>query len=176
MSVEKIIKDLEQKIAQIETTVEVSETGSVISVSDGIARVAGLLSVASMEEVTFASGAKGLALNLESDMVGVVIVSGADMVREGEEVTRTGRVLSIPVGEALLGRVVDPLMNAVDGEKITGLTDMELVEKIAPGVMDREPVNVPMQTGVKSIDAMIPIGRGQRELIIGDRQTGKTTT
>ena len=114
MSVEKIIKDLEQKIAQIETTVEVSETGSVISVSDGIARVAGLLSVASMEEVTFASGAKGLALNLESDMVGVVIVSGADMVREGEEVTRTGRVLSIPVGEALLGRVVDPLMNAVD--------------------------------------------------------------
>ena len=175
MSVEKIIKDLEQKIAQIETTVEVSETGSVISVSDGIARVAGLLSVASMEEVTFASGAKGLALNLESDMVGVVIVSGADMVREGEEVTRTGRVLSIPVGEALLGRVVDPLMNAVDGEKITGLTDMELVEKIAPGVMDREPVNVPMQTGVKSIDAMIPIGRGQRELIIGDRQTGKTT-
>ncbi len=175
MSVEKIIKDLEQKIADIKTTVEISEVGTVISVSDGIARVAGLLSVASMEEVTFASGAKGIALNLESDMVGVVIVSGADGVREGEEVSRTGRVLSIPVGEALLGRVVDPLMNAVDGEKLSGLTDVELVEKIAPGVMDREPVNVPMQTGVKSIDAMIPIGRGQRELIIGDRQTGKTT-
>ncbi|MEI6810876.1 MAG: F0F1 ATP synthase subunit alpha [Candidatus Nomurabacteria bacterium] len=175
MSVEKIIKDLEQKIAEISTTVEVSEIGNVISVSDGIARVSGLLSCASMEEVTFASGAKGIALNLESDMVGIVIVSGADMVREGEEVSRTGRVLSIPVGEALLGRVVDPLMNSVDGQKISGLTDVELVEKIAPGVMEREPVNQPMQTGLKSIDAMIPIGRGQRELIIGDRQTGKTT-
>jgi F-type H+-transporting ATPase subunit alpha len=175
MSVEKIIKDLEQKIAEISTKVEVSEVGNVISVSDGIARVSGLLSCASMEEVTFASGAKGIALNLESDMVGIVIVSGADAVREGEEVSRTGRVLSIPVGEALLGRVVDPLMNPVDGQKISGLTDVELVEKIAPGVMEREPVNQPMQTGIKSIDAMIPIGRGQRELIIGDRQTGKTT-
>lgn len=175
MSVEKIIKDLEQKIADISTKVEINEVGTVISVGDGIARVSGLLSCASMEEVTFASGAKGLALNLESDMVGVVIVSDADLVREGEEVTRTGRVLSIPVGEALLGRVVDPLMNPVDGEKLSGLNNFELVEKIAPGVMDREPVNVPMQTGIKSIDAMIPVGRGQRELIIGDRQTGKTT-
>jgi F-type H+/Na+-transporting ATPase subunit alpha len=175
MSVEKIIKDLEQKIASITTEVEIHEVGTVISVSDGIARVSGLLSCASMEEVTFASGAKGLALNLESEMVGVVIVSGADMVREGEEVTRTGRVLSVPVGEALLGRVVDPLMNPVDGQKLSGLKDSELVEKIAPGVMDREPVNVPMQTGIKAIDAMIPVGRGQRELIIGDRQTGKTT-
>lgn len=175
MSVEKIIKDLEKKIADISTEIEVNEVGNVISVSDGIARVSGLTSVASMEEVTFASGAKGLALNLESDMVGVVIVSGADGVSEGEEVTRTGRVLAIPVGEALLGRVVDPLMNPVDGAKITGLNHTELVEKIAPGVMEREPVNVPMQTGIKAIDAMIPIGRGQRELIIGDRQTGKTT-
>ncbi|MCX6756771.1 MAG: F0F1 ATP synthase subunit alpha [Candidatus Nomurabacteria bacterium] len=175
MSVEKIIKDLEKKIADISTEIEVNEVGNVISVSDGIARVSGLTSVASMEEVTFASGAKGLALNLESDMVGVVIVSGADGVSEGEEVTRTGRVLAIPVGEALLGRVVDPLMNPVDGAKITGLNHVELVEKIAPGVMEREPVNVPMQTGIKAIDSMIPIGRGQRELIIGDRQTGKTT-
>jgi F-type H+-transporting ATPase subunit alpha len=175
MSVEKIIKDLEQKIASITTEVEIHEVGTVISVSDGIARVSGLLSCASMEELTFASGAKGLALNLESEMVGVVIVSGADMVKEGEEVTRTGRVLSIPVGEALLGRVVDPLMNPVDGQKLSGLKDVELVEKIAPGVMDREPVNVPMQTGIKAIDAMIPVGCGQRELIIGDRQTGKTT-
>lgn len=175
MSVDKIIQDLEKKISTLETEVQVSETGNVISVSDGIARVSGLTSCASMEEVTFASGAKGLALNLESDMVGIVIVSGADAVREGEEVSRTGRVLAIPVGEALLGRVVDPLMNAVDGEKLSGLDATELVEKIAPGVMEREPVNVPMQTGVKAIDAMIPVGRGQRELIIGDRQTGKTT-
>jgi F-type H+-transporting ATPase subunit alpha len=175
MSVEKIIKDLESKIATLSTEVEIAETGTVISVSDGIARIAGLTSVASMEEVRFASGARGLALNLESDMVGAVIVTGADSVREGEEVTRSGRVLSIPVGDALLGRVVDPLVNALDGGKLSGLKDIELVEKIAPGVMEREPVNVPMQTGVKAIDAMIPIGRGQRELIIGDRQTGKTT-
>lgn len=175
MSVEKIIKDIEQKIAAISQEVYVNEIGYVISVGDGIARVSGLSSCASMEEVTFSSGAKGLALNLESDHVGIVIISGADMVREGEEVTRTGRILSIPVGESLLGRVVDPLMNAVDGETLSLLTDRELVEKIAPGVMEREPVNVPLQTGIKSIDAMIPVGRGQRELIIGDRQTGKTT-
>jgi F-type H+/Na+-transporting ATPase subunit alpha len=175
MSVEKIIKDLEKKIESLQTEVEVSETGKVVSVSDGIARISGLTSCASMEEIRFASGATGLALNLESDMVGAVIVTGADTVREGEEVSRTGRVLSIPVGDALLGRVVNPLMHPLDGEKLIGLADTELVEKIAPGVMDREPVNQPLQTGVKAIDAMIPVGRGQRELIIGDRQTGKTT-
>jgi F-type H+-transporting ATPase subunit alpha len=175
MSVEKIIQELEQKIAHTSTSVEVEEVGTVISVGDGIARVSGLLSCASLEEVTFASGAKGLALNLESDMVGIVIISGADLVAEGQEVTRTKRVLSIPVGESLLGRVVDPLMNPLDGQPLSGLDGRELVEKIAPGVMEREPVNVALQTGIKAIDAMIPIGRGQRELIIGDRQTGKTT-
>lgn len=175
MSVEKIIQELEQKIQTLSTEVAIQEVGNVVSVSDGIARVSGLLSCASMEEVVFASGARGLALNLESDMVGVVIVTGADLVREGEEVTRTKQVLSIPVGEALLGRVVDPLMNPVDGKVLTGLHNKELVEKIAPGVMDREPVNQSLQTGIKAIDAMIPVGRGQRELIIGDRQTGKTT-
>ncbi len=175
MSVEKIIKELEQKIAATSTDIAVEEVGTVVSVSDGIARVSGILSCASMEEVTFASGAKGLALNLESDIVGVVIVSGADMVREGEEVIRTKRVLSIPVGEELLGRVVDPLMNPVDGKSLPVMKHRELVEKIAPGVMDREPVNQALQTGIKAIDAMIPVGRGQRELIIGDRQTGKTT-
>jgi len=128
-----------------------------------------------MEEVRFASGAKGLALNLESDMVGIVIIEGADLVREGEEVTRTKQVLSISVGDSLLGRVVGPLMNPLDGETLSGLTERVLVEKIAPGVMEREPVNQALQTGIKAIDAMIPIGRGQRELIIGDRQTGKTT-
>lgn len=175
MSVEKIIQELEQKIAHLSTTVEVQEVGTVVSVSDGIAQVSGLLSCASLEEVLFSSGAKGLALNLESDMVGVVIISGADLVREGQEVTRTKQVLSIPVGESLLGRVVDPLMNPVDGESISGLNERVLVEKIAPGVMEREPVNQALQTGIKAIDAMIPVGRGQRELIIGDRQTGKTT-
>ena len=175
MSVEKIIQELERKITQATINVEIHEVGTVMSVSDGIARISGLLSCASMEEVTFASGAKGLALNLESDMVGVVIISGADLVHEGEEVTRTKRVLSIAVGEALLGRVVDPLMNPLDGQSLSELNHRELVEKIAPGVMEREPVNQALQTGIKAIDAMIPIGRGQRELIIGDRQTGKTT-
>jgi F-type H+/Na+-transporting ATPase subunit alpha len=175
MSVEKIIKELENKVQGLETSVEVSDIGNVVSVSDGIARISGLREVASMEEVIFASGARGLALNLETDMVGVVIVTGAEKVVEGEEVKRTKQVLSISVGEGLLGRVVDPLMNPLDGFNLTGLTGRELVEKIAPGVMEREPVNVPLQTGVKAIDAMIPVGRGQRELIIGDRQTGKTT-
>ncbi len=175
MSVEKIIQELEEKIAHAQTKVEVQEVGTVVSVGDGIARVSGLLSCASLEEVTFASGARGLALNLESDMVGVVIVDGADLVAEGQEVTRTKRVLSIPVGDSLLGRVVDPLMKPLDGEQLTGLNSRELVEKIAPGVMEREPVTQALQTGIKAIDAMIPIGRGQRELIIGDRQTGKTT-
>ncbi len=175
MSVEKIIKELEQKVQGIETSVEISDIGNVVSVSDGIARVSGLREVASMEEVIFSSGARGLALNLETDMVGVVIVTGAERVVEGEEVKRTKQVLSIPVGEGLLGHVVDPLMNSLDGTKLSGLSGKELVEKIAPGVMEREPVNVPLQTGVKAIDAMIPVGRGQRELIIGDRQTGKTT-
>ena len=128
MSVEKIIQELEQKIANLSTTVEVEEVGTVVSVSDGIARVSGLLSCASLEEVLFASGAKGLALNLESDMIGVVIISGADLVREGQEVTRTKQVLSILVGDSLLGRVVDPLMNPVDGESISGLNTRVLVE------------------------------------------------
>ena len=175
MSVEKIIQDLEKKIGQMGTDITVSEIGSVISVGDGIARVSGLTSVASMEEVSFASGAKGICLNLESDMVGVVIITGADKVREGEEVSRSGQVLSIHVGDALLGRVVDPLMNPLDGKEIHDLHTVELIEKIAPGVMAREPVNQALQTGIKAIDMMIPIGRGQRELIIGDRQTGKTT-
>ena len=175
MSVEKIIQELEQKIQEVNTAVSIEEIGTVLSVGDGIARVSGLLSCASLEEVTFASGAIGLALNLEADIVGVVIISGADSVREGEEVSRTKRVLSIPVSDDLLGRVVDPLMNPVDGGAPLSSTVRELVEKIAPGVMEREPVNVALQTGIKAIDAMIPIGRGQRELIIGDRQTGKTT-
>lgn len=175
MSVETIIKDLEKKINALGTDVAEQEIGTVISVSDGIARVSGLSSVVSMEEVVFASGARGIALNLEADMVGVVIISGGDGVREGESVRRTESVLAIPVGDDVLGRVVDPLMNVLDGGKELTAKHKELVEKIAPGVMTREPVNQPLQTGIKAIDAMIPVGRGQRELIIGDRQTGKTT-
>ena len=175
MSVEKIIRDLENKINELGTNVTEQEVGTVISVSDGIARVVGLPQCMSMEELIFDSGARGLALNLENDTVGIVIISGGDKVCEGEHVRRTNEVLSIPVGDELLGRVVSPLMDVLDGGKEIHLKSRTLVEKIAPGVMDREPVNQPMQTGVKAIDAMIPVGRGQRELIIGDRQTGKTT-
>lgn len=175
MTVEKIIKELEKKIEGLKVDVEVSEVGTVVSVGDGIARVSGLQAVGSMEEVMFASGGRGVCLNLETDMVGVVLINGAENVHEGEEVKRTGKVLSVPVGEALLGRVVDPLMNPLDGEALNELHTRELLEKVAPGVMDRQPVNQPLQTGIKAIDTMIPIGRGQRELIIGDRQTGKTT-
>lgn len=175
MSLQTIIKDLEHKIATLDSQGQSFEIGTVVSVSDGIARVAGLTHVESMEELVFKTGARGLALNLEKDSVGVVLLTGVDGVKEGDEVTRTKEVLSIPVGEALLGRVVSPLVEPLDGKPLPKLSHKERVEKVAPGVMTREPVNQPLQTGIKAIDATIPVGKGQRELIIGDRQTGKTT-
>jgi len=177
MSVEKIIQELNTIIDNTNLNAEISDAGTVSKVYDGIATVFGLANVKSMEMLEFASGATGIAFNLESDNVGVVIIDGADLVCEGERVKSTGKILSVKVSEKLLGRVVDPLMNIVDGgEDLKGGDVKEmLVERVAPGVMTREPVNVPMQTGIKAIDAMIPVGRGQRELIIGDRQTGKTT-
>ncbi len=177
MSVEKIIQELNTIIDDTNLNAEISDVGTVSKVYDGIATVFGLANVKSMEMLEFASGATGIAFNLESDNVGVVIIDGADLVCEGERVKSTGKILSVKVSEKLLGRVVDPLMNIVDGgEDLKGGDVKEmLVERVAPGVMTREPVNVPMQTGIKAIDAMIPVGRGQRELIIGDRQTGKTT-
>lgn len=170
-----LITEIETSIAGMKTGIETNDIGTVASVSDGIAQVMGLTSVQSMEMVTFATGDTGLALNLTKDTVGVVIFGSGTTVREGTEVHRTNSILQVPVGEAFLGRVVDPLMRPVD-EKGTIKSDATYsVEKIAPGVMTREPVNQPLQTGIKAIDAMIPIGRGQRELIIGDRQSGKTT-
>ncbi len=175
MSIQKIQNEIEKMISGMNVNVEVRDAGSVARVYDGIATVLGLSDVASMEMLDFESGAKGIAFNLESDNVGVVIVEGGDKVKEGERVMRTNKILSIPVSDEVLGRVVDPLMKILDGGKEIKSNHFEDIEKIAPGVMAREPVNVPMQTGVKAIDAMIPVGRGQRELIIGDRQTGKTT-
>ena len=175
MSIQKIQNEIEKMISGMNVNVEVRDAGSVARVYDGIATVLGLSDVASMEMLDFESGAKGIAFNLESDNVGVVIVEGGDKVKEGERVMRTNKILSIPVSDDVLGRVVDPLMKILDGGKEIKSNHFEDIEKIAPGVMAREPVNVPMQTGVKAIDAMIPVGRGQRELIIGDRQTGKTT-
>ncbi len=172
--VKGLIENLKSKIAGFEPGVIENEIGTVVSVSDGIAKVAGFPEVQASELLTFESGATGLALNLEEDFIGVIILGEFKGVREGESVTRTKEILSIPVSDAVIGRVLNPLGQEIDGKGAIKSTKRVLVEKVAPGVMLREPVNQPLQTGIKAIDAMIPIGRGQRELIIGDRQTGKT--
>ena len=154
---------------------ELTEVGTVLSVGDGIARVHGLENAMSFEMLELPHGVTGLALNLESDNVGVVLFGDWDKIVEGDTVKRTGDLLEIPVGDELLGRIVDPLGNPLDGKGDINTTSKRKAEFKAPGVVQRQPVVEPMQTGIKAIDAMIPIGRGQRELIIGDRQTGKTT-
>src|ERR1700694_2557283 len=153
---------------------ELTEVGTVLSVADGIARLHGLENCMSYELLELSHGVTGLALNLESDSVGAVLFGEWERVSEGDTVKRTGRLLDIPVGEALLGRIVDPLGRPLDGKGDIETTETRPAEFKAPGVVQRQPVKEPMQTGLKAIDAMIPIGRGQRELIIGDRQTGKT--
>src|SRR6266550_291714 len=153
---------------------ELTEVGTVLSVADGIARVHGLDNCESFEMLEFPHDVTGLALNLEEDNVGAVLFGDWEKVVEGDTVKRTGRLLEIPVGEALLGRMVDPLGRPLDDKGEVNTTEMRPAEFKAPGVVQRQPVNVPMATGLKAIDSMIPIGRGQRELIIGDRQTGKT--
>jgi F-type H+-transporting ATPase subunit alpha len=158
-----------------EDSAELTEVGTVLSVGDGIARVHGLENAMSFEMLELPHGVTGLALNLESDNVGVVLFGEWDKIVEGDTVKRTGSLLEIPVGEELLGRIVDPLGNALDGKGDINASSKRPAEFKAPGVVQRQPVIEPMQTGIKAIDAMIPIGRGQRELIIGDRQTGKTT-
>src|SRR4051812_49101386 len=153
---------------------ELTEVGTVLSVADGIARVHGLENCMSFETLELPHDVTGLALNLESDNVGVVLFGPWERIVEGDTVKRTGKLLEIPVGEALLGRIVDPLGKPLDGKGAIETTETRPAEFKAPGVVQRQPVTVPVQTGLKAIDAMIPIGRGQRELIIGDRQTGKT--
>jgi F-type H+-transporting ATPase subunit alpha len=171
---EEISSLIKQQIENYQSTVEVSEVGTVITVGDGIARVHGLDSVMSGELVEFSNGVMGMAQNLEEDNVGIVILGPFTDIHEGDEVKRTGRIMQVPVGEALLGRVVNPLGQPIDGKGPIVTDKTRPVEKKAPGVMERKHVSEPLQTGIKAIDAMIPIGRGQRELIIGDRQTGKT--
>src|SRR5882724_11477270 len=172
---DEISRLLREEIENYEKAVNVSETGSVISVGDGIARIYGLENVMAGELIEFKGGVSGIALNLEEDQVGAVLLGEASGIMEGDEVRRTGRIMSVPVGEAMIGRVVDALGKPIDGKGPIEAKGYNAIERIAPGVVDRQPVKEPMQTGIKSIDAMIPIGRGQRELIIGDRQTGKTT-
>jgi F-type H+/Na+-transporting ATPase subunit alpha len=171
---DEISKIIREQIEEYRAGVEVSEIGSVISVGDGIARVYGLEKVMAGELLDFPHGVKGLALNLEESQVGVVLLGDYTKIREGDQVKRTGRIMEVPVGDALVGRVVNALAQPIDGKGLIVTDKSSPVERIAPGVIDRQPVKEPLQTGVKAIDAMIPIGRGQRELIIGDRQTGKT--
>ncbi|MCC6293489.1 MAG: F0F1 ATP synthase subunit alpha [Bryobacterales bacterium] len=172
---DEIARVLRQQIENYDAAVNVAEVGSVISVGDGIARVHGLEQVMAGEMIEFPHGVSGIALNLEEDQVGAVLLGEAHMIKEGDEVRRTGKIMSVPVGPGLVGRVVDALGNPIDGKGPIEAKEYFAIERLAPGVVDRQPVKEPLQTGIKAIDSMIPIGRGQRELIIGDRQTGKTT-
>ncbi len=172
---DEISRVLREEIENYEKAVDVAETGSVISVGDGIARIYGLENVMAGELIEFTGGVSGIALNLEEEDVGAVLLGEYSNIKEGDEVRRTGRIMSIPVGEAMIGRVVDALGLPIDGKGPIDTKNFNQIERIAPGVVDRQPVKEPLQTGIKAIDAMIPIGRGQRELVIGDRQTGKTT-
>ncbi|GIQ70854.1 F0F1 ATP synthase subunit alpha [Xylanibacillus composti] len=172
---EEISTLIKQQIENYKSDIQVSDVGTVIQVGDGIARAHGLEQVMAGELLEFANGVMGMALNLEEDNVGIVILGPYTDIREGDQVKRTGRIMEVPVGEALLGRVVNAIGQPVDGKGPVNTTESRPVEAPAPGVIDRKSVHEPMQTGIKAIDAMIPIGRGQRELIIGDRQTGKTS-
>ena len=171
---DEISKILREQIENYEQTVAVDEVGSVISVGDGIARIHGLAKVMAGEMLAFPHDVYGIALNLEEDEVGAVLLGESTELKEGDTVKRTNTIMSVPVGEALIGRVVNPLGEPVDGKGPIVTKQRNPLERLAPGVLDRQPVREPLQTGIKAIDSMIPIGRGQRELIIGDRQTGKT--
>ena len=172
---EEITKLIRSQIKNYENKIQTSETGVVIPVGDGIAKASGLEKCMAGELVEFPNGAYGMAQNLEEDTVSIVILGSDNGIKEGDTVKRTGKVVSVPVGEGLIGRVVNALGEPIDGKGPITAAAFNPIEAPAPGIIDREPVNVPLQTGIKAIDSMIPIGRGQRELIIGDRQTGKTT-
>jgi F-type H+/Na+-transporting ATPase subunit alpha len=171
---DEITKLIRQQIENFESKVQVDEVGTVISLGDGIARVHGLDKVMAGELLEFPHDVAGIAMNLEEDQVGVVLLGEYTEIKEGDTVKRTGRIMSVPTGNALIGRVVNALGQPIDGKGPIAMEKLIPVERIAPGVIDRQPVREPMATGIKAIDSMIPIGRGQRELIIGDRQTGKT--
>src|SRR3989440_5399779 len=172
---DEIASVIQAEIEKYESAIDVREVGTVLEVGDGIARVYGLSNIMSGEMVEFPSGVRGLAFNLEENSVGVIILGNYLTIEEGDEVKALVKLLSVPVGNAVLGRVLDPLGNPLDGKGPVATSDLRPVEFLAPGVAGRQPVREPLQTGIKAIDAMTPIGRGQRELIIGDRKTGKTT-
>src|SRR5262250_349479 len=169
--ISKIIRD---QIGNYAIDVDVAEVGSVISVGDGIARIHGIERAMAGEMLEFPHGVFGIALNLEEESVGAVLLGHSTEIKEGDTVKRTGRIISVPVGDEMLGRVVNALGQPIDGKGPITTKQFLPIERLAPGVVDRQPVKEPLQTGLKAIDGMVPIGRGQRELIIGDRQTGKT--
>src|SRR5881398_1333584 len=171
---DEISKIIREQIGSYAVDVDVAEVGSIISIGDGIARVHGVDNAMAGEMLEFPHGVYGIALNLEEDSVGTVLLGEFSEIKEGDTVKRTGRIMSVPVGEELLGRVVNALGQPIDGKGPITSKTFAPIERIAPGVVDRQSVKEPLQTGLKAIDAMVPIGRGQRELIIGDRQTGKT--
>jgi F-type H+-transporting ATPase subunit alpha len=171
---DEITRVLRSEIENYEQAINISQTGSIIAVGDGIALVYGLERCMAGELIEFPHGVSGIAMNLEEGQVGAVLLGDYTELKEGDEVRRTGRIMSVPVGEGLIGRVVDSLGNPIDDKGPITAAEYLPIERIAPGVIDRQPVKQPLQTGIKAIDSMIPIGRGQRELIIGDRQTGKT--
>src|SRR5216110_1417892 len=171
---EEISKIIREQIGSYAVNVDVAEVGTIVSIGDGIARVHGVDNAMACEMLEFPHGVYGIALNLEEESVGAVLLGEFKEIKEGDQVKRTGRIISVPVGEALLGRVVNALGQPIDGKGPIVSKQFAPIERLAPGVVDRQPVKEPLHTGLKAIDAMIPIGRGQRELIIGDRQTGKT--
>ena len=174
IKVDEISEQLRKQITDFEKKVDVSEVGSVLSVGDGISRVYGLDNCMSMELLEFPNNVFGMALNLEEDGVGAVLFGEDSLVKEGDVVKRTGKIMSVPVGDAMKGRVVNAIGQPIDGKGDINTTETAVVDVVAPGIIERSPVRQPMQTGIKAVDAMTPVGRGQRELIIGDRQTGKT--
>jgi F-type H+-transporting ATPase subunit alpha len=172
---DEISSIIKERIDNFELSVDINETGKIVSYADGVAQVYGLSNVMAGEMVEFEDGTQGLVMNLEESAVGVVILGAGTELREGMSVKRLGKLLKVPVGDALLGRVVNALGEPIDGKGPIETTESRFVEEKAPGIMNRKSVHEPLATGIKAIDALVPIGRGQRELIIGDRQTGKTT-
>ena len=170
---EEISKLIKEQIKHYENKITQSDTGTIVTIGDGIARVSGLDKCMANELVRFSNGAYGMALNLEENSVAIVMLGEDEGIKEGDVVERTGKVVSVPVGEGLIGRVVNALGQPVDGRGAVESVETRPIERNAPGIIQRKSVSVPLQTGIKAIDSMIPIGRGQRELIIGDRQTGK---
>jgi F-type H+-transporting ATPase subunit alpha len=171
---EEISKIIREQIGSYAVDVDVAEVGSIVSLGDGIARVHGIDRAMAGEMLEFTHGVFGIALNLEEESVGAVLLGDYQEIKEGDVVKRTGRIISVPIGDEMLGRVVNALGAPIDGKGPITSKQFSPIERIAPGVVDRQGVKEPLQTGLKAIDAMVPIGRGQRELIIGDRQTGKT--